>query len=78
MATAKKDRGAYNALQLAKKDVLDYGNLVIPLKLSNAPTKLMKELKYGQDYQMYPQGKESYLPDKIKSHRYYSKQIKEK
>ncbi|HQM15962.1 MAG TPA: replication-associated recombination protein A [Candidatus Woesebacteria bacterium] len=78
LATAKKDRGAYNALQLAKKDVLDYGNLVIPLKLSNAPTKLMKELKYGQDYQMYPQGKESYLPDKIKSHRYYSKQIKEK
>lgn len=78
LATAKKDRRAYDALQLAKQDVTEYGNLVIPLKVRNAPTKIMKELKYGQGYQMYPDQVKSFLPDKINSHHYYQIKPKDK
>ena len=43
-------------------------NLPIPLKVRNAPTKLMKELEYGKGYEKYD--KESYLPDKLKNKKY--------
>jgi putative ATPase len=66
-----KDRSAYNAYFAALDDVKKLGNLPIPLKIRNAPTKLMKELDYGKDYQMY--SKESLLPDKIKNKKYYKK-----
>ncbi|NNE98811.1 MAG: hypothetical protein HKN25_07300 [Pyrinomonadaceae bacterium] len=49
LANAKKDRSAYNAYKEAMKDVKNFGNLPIPMKLRNAPTKLMKELGYGKD-----------------------------
>lgn len=83
LALAKKDRSAYNAYFQALADVEKYGSLEIPLKLRNAPTKLMKELKYGKDYQMYKPGKdekmESYLPDKIQGKKYYqSKSLRSK
>jgi len=68
LAHCKKDRSAYNAYFEALEDVKEYGNLPIPLKIRNAPTKLMKELNYGKDYQKYD--KESYLPDKIKDKKY--------
>ena len=68
LSLAKKDRSAYNAYLLAMKDAKDYGNLPIPLKIRNAPTKLMKELKYGEDYEKYD--KDSYLPEKLKGKRY--------
>jgi putative ATPase len=70
LATAKKDRRAYNALRSAQKDVKNFGNLPVPLKLRNAPTKLMKDEGYGLDYQMYPEGK-SLLPDKLKEKKYF-------
>jgi len=53
----------------ALADVKLFGNLPVPLKLRNASTKLMKELDYGKDYQMY--SKESLLPDKIKDKKYF-------
>ncbi|MCB1025330.1 MAG: replication-associated recombination protein A [Acidobacteria bacterium] len=49
LANAKKDRSAYNAYKEAMKDVKQHGNLPVPLKLRNAPTKLMKEMGYGKD-----------------------------
>ncbi len=49
LANAKKDRSAYDAYKEAIKDVRKHGNLPIPLKLRNAPTKLMKEMGYGKD-----------------------------
>lgn len=70
LASAKKDRSAYDGLRAAQEDVKKYGNLQIPLKLRNAPTKLMEELAYGKDYQMYPRDSEEYLPEKIKKHKY--------
>lgn len=72
LATAKKDRRAYDALRAAQADIAKHGNLPVPLKLRNPVTKLMKAQGYGQDYKKYPQG-ESYLPDKLKNMVYFKK-----
>lgn len=69
LASAKKDRSSYEAYLKALEDVKKYGNLPIPLKLRNAPTKLMKELGYGEGYDKYT--KEDLLPDKLKGKKYY-------
>jgi putative ATPase len=68
LASCKKDRSAYDAYFEALDDVRKFGNLPIPLKIRNAPTKLMKDLKYGKGYERYD--KESYLPEKLKSKKY--------
>ena len=70
LATAKKDRRAYNALRLAQKDIKTYGNVPIPLELRNAPTQLMKQEGYGKGYEMYPKDK-SLLPEKLKKKKYF-------
>jgi putative ATPase len=70
LAKAPKDRRAYNGLNKAMKDVRQFGNLPIPMNLRNAPTKLMKELGYGQGYEKYPKG-QSLLPSKLKDKKYY-------
>lgn len=69
LSLAKKDRSAYDALRAAQADVRELGNLPIPLKIRNAPTKLMKELGYGKNYKKYDS--ESYLPEKLKNKRYF-------
>lgn len=74
LALAAKDRSAYDAYFEALDDVRKTGNLPIPLKIRNAPTKLMKELGYGKQYTQYPDkpgsGENSYLPEKLKGKRY--------
>lgn len=72
LATAKKDRRAYDALRAAQEDVKKHGNLAIPLNVRNAPTKLMKDEGYGKGYEMYPPNDDehSYLPEKLKGRRY--------
>lgn len=69
LSQAKKDRSSYVAYFRALEDVRKFGNLPIPLKIRNAPTKLMKELGYHQGYEKYT--KESLLPEKIKGKKYY-------
>jgi len=71
LAGCKKDRSAYAALLVAKEDVSTYGNLPIPLNIRNAPTKLMKELGYGEGYEKYD--KVSYLPEELKKKTYLKK-----
>ncbi len=71
LASAKKDRSAYNAIVKASEDVKLHGNLPVPLKVRNAPTELMKDLKYGEGYEMYDD--ESLLPEKLKGKVYYDK-----
>ncbi|MBI2474353.1 MAG: replication-associated recombination protein A [Candidatus Taylorbacteria bacterium] len=87
LSNSKKDRSAYNALQMAMADVKKYGSLPVPLKIRNAVTKLMDDIGYGQGYHLpapgearqagkYPstgsgQATESYLPDKIKEKKYF-------
>lgn len=68
LAQCKKDRRAYDALRAAQADVVEFGNLSIPLKVRNPVTKLMKNLKYGEGYEKYD--KESYLPEKLKKKKY--------
>ncbi|HVV15424.1 MAG TPA: replication-associated recombination protein A [Candidatus Paceibacterota bacterium] len=68
LASCKKDRSAYDGYFDALDDVRKFGNLPIPLKIRNAPTKLMKDLKYGKGYERYD--KESYLPEKLKGKKY--------
>ena len=51
------------------KDVKNYGNLPIPLKLRNAPTKFMKKVGYGKGYEMYDEG--DLLPEVLKGKKYF-------
>ncbi len=69
LSTAKKDRRAYNGFMSALSDVQQFGNLPIPLHIKNPVTKLMKDVGYGKNYKMYT--KQSLLPDKLKSKKYY-------
>ena len=69
LAQTKKDRSAYEAYMRALEDVKKYGNLPTPLKIRNAPTKLMKELEYGKGYEKYT--KEDLLPEKLKGKKYW-------
>jgi putative ATPase len=71
LATAKKDRSAYNAYMAALDDVRKLGNLPVPLNIRNPVTKLMKDLGYGEGYEKYTE--ESLLPEKLKGKKYYSK-----
>ncbi|OHA63084.1 MAG: AAA family ATPase [Candidatus Wildermuthbacteria bacterium RIFCSPHIGHO2_01_FULL_48_25] len=71
LCQCKKDRSAYDAYFKAAGDVKEYGNLPVPLKLRNAPTKLMEELEYGKDYEKYT--KEDLLPEQLKGKEYLRK-----
>jgi putative ATPase len=68
LANCKKDRSAYDGYMEAMQDVKSLGNLPIPLEIRNAPTKLMKDLNYSKDYEMY--SKKDLLPDKLKGKKY--------
>ncbi len=68
LAQAKKDRSSYDAYGRAMEDVRVHGNLPIPLKIRNAPTKLMKDLGYHEGYELY--SKEDLLPEKLKNKKY--------
>ena len=68
LATCKKSRASYDAYFEALADAKSEGNLPIPMRIRNAPTKLMKDLEYGKGYDKYD--KESYLPDKLKRKKY--------
>lgn len=69
LCNAKKNRASYDALRAAQADVNTFGNLPIPKKILNAPTKLMKDEGYGEGYEPYT--KEDLLPEKLKNKKYY-------
>lgn len=71
LATAKKDRSAYEAYMQALSDVNKHGNLPVPLKIRNPVTKLMKDIGYGEGYERYD--KNSLLPEKLSGKTYYKK-----
>jgi putative ATPase len=76
LATAPKSNTALTTYAAARKDVRDRGPLAVPLKLRNAPTRLMQGLGYGEEYK-YPHDfaghyvPERYLPDELSGRRYY-------
>ena len=51
LATSPKSNASYLAISHAQDLIKKTGDLPVPLHLRNAPTKLMKELGYGQEYQ---------------------------
>ncbi|RXY83583.1 recombination factor protein RarA, partial [Salmonella sp. 3DZ2-4SM] len=51
LASTAKSNAGYAAFNQAKADVRESGTEEVPLHLRNAPTKLMKELGYGAEYQ---------------------------
>ena len=68
LATSPKSNSAYLAIDAAIATVKQTGNSPVPLHLRNAPTKLMKDLNYGQDYKYphdYPGNfvEQPYLPE---------------
>jgi putative ATPase len=50
LASSVKSNSSYKAINKAQEIVQKTGNLSVPLHLRNAPTKLLKELKHGKDY----------------------------
>ena len=76
LALAAKDRSSYDGYFAALADVQKFGNLPIPMKIRNAPTKLMKGLGYHKGYKKYDT--ESYLPDKLKGKKYLKRRNDDK
>ena len=79
LATSPKSNSAYLAIDAAIATVKQTGNSPVPLHLRNAPTKLMKDLNYGQDYKYphdYPGNfvEQPYLPDELKEKKFYQPQ----
>ncbi|HVT74939.1 MAG TPA: replication-associated recombination protein A [Candidatus Paceibacterota bacterium] len=74
LALAAKDRSSYDAYFEALADVKKLGNLPIPMKIRNAPTKLMKDLGYHKGYKKYDA--DSYLPDRLKDKKYLKRKPK--
>jgi len=77
LATSPKSNASYTAISQAQSLVKQTGNLSVPLPLRNAPTKLMKDLGYGDNYQ-YAHNYENnfaeaeFLPEEIKNTMLYN------
>ena len=76
LANSPKSNASYLAIKNAQELVRTTGDLSIPLHLRNAPTKLMKDLDYGKDYQYshdYPGNfiKQEFLPKEISTTKLY-------
>ena len=74
LACSPKSNASYMAINQAQEEVQKSGNLSVPLHLRNAPSKLMKELGYGEDY-LYshdkPNNTQEFLPDEIRGITFY-------
>ena len=91
LACASKSAAVYQAFNSVLADIRKSPSYDVPMHIRNAPTGLMKDEGYGEDYRYahdHPEGYipgENYLPEQIRSNRYYSpvergleKQIKQR
>jgi putative ATPase len=62
LATAPKSNAVYRAYGRARDAIHKTGSLPVPLHIRNAPTRLMKELGYGKDYQYAHDFEDAYVP----------------
>jgi len=60
MAVAAKSNAIYTAFNAAKEDIKTHGSFEVPLHLRNAPTALMKNLGYGEEYRYAHNEKDAY------------------
>jgi putative ATPase len=77
LACAAKSNAVYTASKAARADARELGSLEVPMHLRNAPTRLMKELGYGENYR-YAHDEEGgiaagerYFPDDMSDRTYY-------
>ena len=77
LACAPKSNAVYMAYKAARQDAQNFGSLEVPLHLRNAPTKLMKQLGYGDEYRYahdepdaFAAG-EDYFPEALAPRQYY-------
>jgi len=77
LACAAKSNAVYKAAKAAQADAKEFGSLEVPMHLRNAPTHLMKELGYGDNYRYAHDEKnalaagENYFPDDMPERTYY-------
>lgn len=77
LATSPKSNASYLAIGSAQQLVKQTGDLSVPIHLRNAPTKLMKELGYGEDYKYSHDyannfAEQEFLPESIKETVFYN------
>jgi len=76
LAASPKSNSAYSAIDKALDLVRRNKNIPVPMHLRNAPTKLMKDIGYGNNYK-YAHGykgnfvEQTYLPESIKNSSFY-------
>jgi putative ATPase len=76
LALAPKSNALYAGYSSARRDVTETSNEPVPLHLRNAPTRLMKDLGYGEGYQYAHDFEDGVttmtcLPESLKRRRYY-------
>jgi len=76
LSIAPKSNALYMACEECKQEVKESPAEPVPLQIRNAPTKLMKELRYGEGYQYAHDTEEKLtrmqcLPDSLAGRRYY-------
>ncbi|MDP1844931.1 MAG: replication-associated recombination protein A [Sediminibacterium sp.] len=77
LASSAKSNAAYEAIAKALQAVQQLGDLSVPLHLRNAPTKLMKNMDYGKNYQYSHLGEgnfieQEYLPTPLINTPFYT------
>ena len=77
LACAAKSNAVYKAAKAAEADAKEFGSLEVPMHLRNAPTRLMKDLGYGENYRYAHDEEdgiaagEKYFPDDMPERTYY-------
>lgn len=76
LASSQKSNASYVAIDNALKIVRETGDLAVPLSLRNAPTKLMKDMNYGKEYQYAHNFQNNFapiefLPEELKNTKFY-------
>ncbi len=76
LATAPKSNAAYAAMGSAMRAARQYGSLMPPKHILNAPTKLMQEIGYSEGYEYDPDTPEgfsgqNYFPEEMKRQEFY-------
>lgn len=77
LATAPKSNALYMASKKVRQEIKRTGTLPVPIHLRNAPTKLMKDIGYGKDYQYAHDDpdalvEQDHLPDEIAGQIFYT------
>ena len=78
LAVAPKSNAVYTAFEAARADAASSGSLEVPLHIRNAPTRMMKELGWGQGYRYDHDEPDAlaagqrYFPDELPARNYYA------